>query len=184
MTTRTDIISTIGKEYLTTNIENDEFSYPQAFKKASIEYEPIKNSKGREYKHLDIRFEKDGVSILVETKQDYDKDASAEEQIAAYQEYEIELTGNRTICILANTSNNKIKVWKGEVNLENLMFEEHEIRTIDEYLEMFNSRVNDKERIMSNTYRLNKILHSFGIGEKLRSQFVGTCLLALKNNLE
>ena len=27
---RTDMISTVGREYLTSNIENDEYSYPKA----------------------------------------------------------------------------------------------------------------------------------------------------------
>lgn len=36
---------------------------------------------------------------------------------------------------------------------------------------------------MENTARLNRMLHDNGIPEKLRSQFVGTCLLALKDGL-
>jgi len=39
-------------------------------------------------------------------------------------------------------------------------------------------------KVMANTYRLNELLHLHGISEKLRSQFVGTCLLALKNGLD
>lgn len=31
---------------------------------------------------------------------------------------------------------------------------------------------------------LNELLHEEGINEKIRSQFVGTCLLSLKNNLK
>ena len=37
---------------------------------------------------------------------------------------------------------------------------------------------------MKSTYNLNEILHNLGIQEKLRSQFVGTCLLTLKNGLQ
>lgn len=37
---------------------------------------------------------------------------------------------------------------------------------------------------MQNTYKLNEMLHRYSIPEKLRSQFVGTCLLALKNGLD
>lgn len=37
---------------------------------------------------------------------------------------------------------------------------------------------------MQNTYKLNEMLHRHSIPEKLRSQFVGTCLLALKNGLD
>ena len=36
---------------------------------------------------------------------------------------------------------------------------------------------------MKNTYELNERLHEYGITEKIRGQFVGTCLLAIKNNL-
>lgn len=184
MTLRADIIATIGRDYLTSNIENDEFSYPQAFKNQSIEYTPIKNPKGREYRHLDIRFEKDGVSVLVETKQDFKKDPYAEDQISAYVEYEKELTGNRTVCILANTKNDRIKVWRGVISIEDQLFEETEIRSMEEYVDLYSPKVNDKEKVMANTYELNEILHTYGISEKLRSQFVGTCLLALKNNLQ
>ncbi len=42
---RADIISTIGREYLTSNIENDEFSYPKAFSVAALTFTPIRNSK-------------------------------------------------------------------------------------------------------------------------------------------
>ena len=41
---RADMISTVGREYLTTNIENDEFSYPKAFKKKHLEFILISNN--------------------------------------------------------------------------------------------------------------------------------------------
>ncbi|MDE5984008.1 MAG: SAM-dependent DNA methyltransferase, partial [Eubacterium sp.] len=59
---RTDIIATIGREYLTSNIENDEFSYPKAYKEANLEFNAITNSKGRKFEKLDIRFIKDGIA--------------------------------------------------------------------------------------------------------------------------
>ena len=43
--------------------------------------------------------------------------------------------------------------------------------------------VNDKIKVVDSIKTLNEKLHSDGINEKLRSQFVGTCLLALKNGL-
>ena len=45
------------------------------------------------------------------------------------------------------------------------------------------ARVNDKIKVVDSIKTLNEKLHSDGINEKLRSQFVGTCLLALKNGL-
>ena len=40
---RADMISTIGRVYLTSNIENDEYSYPKAFSAASLTFSPIQN---------------------------------------------------------------------------------------------------------------------------------------------
>lgn len=182
---RTDIISTIGRDYLISNIENDEYSYQKAYKEANIPFTPIVNSKDRKFKNLDIRFVKDGVSILVETKHDFTKALeSAKEQLSAYVEYEKALTGNKIVAILANTNNDNIMVWRGVVSDSDYLQDETAIRTIDEYVDFYTSKINNKEKVMQNTYKLNELLHKYGISEKLRSQFVGTCLLALKNGLD
>lgn len=176
------MINIVGTEYLESNIENDEYSYPKAYKKNGLEFIPIGES--RTFEKLDIRFVKNDVSVLIETKVDFNADKDAENQLSAYVEYEKNLTGNKIIAILANTINDNIKVWKGEVAPENLLNSEKKLRTMNEYVDFFDLRVNDKEKIMQNTYTLNRLLHEHGISEKLRSQFVGTCLLALKNNLK
>lgn len=44
-------------------------------------------------------------------------------------------------------------------------------------------KVNDKIKVIDSIKIINEKLHSDGVTEKLRSQFVGTCLLALKNGL-
>jgi type I restriction enzyme M protein len=182
---RTEIVTRIGIEYLTANIENEEFSYKKAYKEKSLNYKPInKNSKTSTFEKLDIRFVKNNVSVLVETKVDFDANKNSESQLAAYVEYEKGLTGNKIIAILANTKNDKIKVWRGAVSEVNFLEKEIKLRTIDEYVDFYTSKVNDKEKVMRNTYDLNILLHKHGISEKLRSQFVGTCLLALKNGLE
>lgn len=179
---RTDMISTVGRTYLTSNIENDEFSYKKAFSQAGLPFVPIRNSAGRAFERLDIRFVKDNLTILIETKQNYTK--TDEEQLSAYVEYEKALTGNKIIAILANTTNDNIKMWRGVVSDNDLMPKESALRTMDEYVDFYTSKINDKEKVMQNTYKLNEMLHRYSIPEKLRSQFVGTCLLALKNNLE
>ena len=96
---RADMISTVGRAYLTSNIENDEYSYPKAFSAASLTFAPIQNSAGRRFEKLDIRFVKDNISVLIETKQNFT--AADEEQLSAYVEYEKALTGNKIIAILA-----------------------------------------------------------------------------------
>ena len=179
---RTDMISTVGRAYLTSNIENDEYSYPKAFSTSSLTFVPIRNSAGRAFEKLDIRFVKDNVTVLIETKQNFTK--ADEEQLSAYVEYEKALTGNKTVAILANTVNDNVKVWRGVVSDSDFMPKETALRSMDEYVDFYTSKINDKEKVMQNTYKLNELLHRHSIPEKLRSQFVGTCLLALKNGLD
>lgn len=179
---RNDMITTVGREYLTTNIENDEFSYPKAFKEKNLEFEPIFNDQGRRYEKLDLRFVKDNVSIIIETKVDFNKKDEA--QLSAYVEYEKKLNNNKVIAILANTLDEKVKVWRGVVSDADFLPNETALRSIDEYVDFYTSKVNNKEQVMQNTYKLNELLHKHGISEQLRSQFVGTCLLALKNNVD
>ena len=125
---------------------------------------------------------KDNATVLIETKQNFTK--VDEEQLSAYVEYEKALTGNKTVAILANTMNNTVRVWRGVVSDSDLMTKETALRSMDEYVDFYTSKINDKEKVMQNTYKLNELLHRHSIPEKLRSQFVGTCLLALKNGLD
>ena len=177
------MINVVGIAYLEANIENDEYSYPKAYKKQGLDFNPVIVDK-RKYEKLDIRFVKNDVSVLIETKVDFTKEKNAEKQLSAYVEYEKNLTGNKIIAILANTRNDNIKVWKNEVTSESFLENEKALKNIDEYVYIFDTRVNNKEKVMQNTYTLNELLHKHGISEKFRSQFVGTCLLALKNNLD
>lgn len=64
--TRHDMIERIGNTYMTSNIEGGEYSYIQeAGSRANLE-----NALGRSISHfkLDIRFEKEDIVVLVETK--------------------------------------------------------------------------------------------------------------------
>lgn len=182
---RADIIATVGRDCLTSNIENDEFSYPKAYSNASLPFSPIRNRTGRAFEKLDIRFVKDNVTVLIETKQNFHVNIDdAKEQLSAYVEYEKALTGNKIVAILANTTDNDVLVWRGVVSEGDFMSKETALRTMDEYVDFYTSKINDKEKVMQNTYKLNELLHRHSIPEKLRSQFVGTCLLALKNGLD
>lgn len=53
-----------------------------------------------------------------------------------------------------------------------------------DYEELCFGKVNDRIKIVDSIKALNEKLHTDGINERLRSQFVGTCLLALKNGLD
>lgn len=187
---RIDIINKIGTAFLTSNIEKGEFSYKQAFSAASIDFDSIKikSDKTNSYHtNVDLRFEDNNNKfvVLVETKQNFDKCyESAKNQLSAYMTYEKILSNYEIIGILANTSDNRIRVWKNSVTEENFLQNETELKSFKEYLELIKPKhQNNRELVMKNTYELNELLHEYGIGEKLRGQFVGTCLLAIKNNL-
>ena len=155
----------------------------------SIDDELILSNKKTKHSDLDIRFEANGVSVLVETKKDLIKPLYNVPliQLQAYVNYEKVLTGNKLIAILANTQDDRIKVWWGSDF--NCFFESHQIKnqyklkSFEEYADIYLGTKNDREQVLKSTYYLNELLHKYGINEKIRSQFVGTCLLALKNGL-
>ncbi len=181
---RNEIINTIGHQYLSTNIENDEFSYLKAFAAAHKDFAEVKIGS---FKNLDIRFadRQSRVAVLVETKQNFDNQlAKAKEQLDAYMSYEKALTGYTVIGIIANTNDDRIRVWQECVSDATFMPNLQALTSFNDYRNIFApSRVNNKEQVIRSTYKLNEILHGYGIDEKLRSQFVGTCILALNNNL-
>ncbi len=185
--TRNDIINAIGNKYHKHNIENGEYSYPKGFRDAQLEFEPIRDNNGHSYEKLDIRFVKNNISVLVETKDGFPRGrelVNAKKQLSAYVEYEKALTGNKIVAILASTGNdNKIMVWRGVVSDSDFMEKETALRTMEEYVDFYTPNINDKETVMQNTYKLNELLHRHSIPEILRSQFVGTCLLTLKIGL-
>ena len=128
--TRHNMIERIGSIYLTTNIEGGEYSYIQeAGSRLALE-----KAVGHSVTHfkLDLRFEKEDIVVLVETKQNFK--SADESQLAEYLEEEIALhTDKKIICILANTNNDKIKVWKGQINDDCLLPEETVLDTIAHY---------------------------------------------------
>ena len=170
---RFSIIKTIGEEFLTSNIENGEFSYARV----------IERKLSGHFK-LDIRFydEKSNVAVLVETKQKFAK--NDKKQLFAYVSLEQELSDRvKIIAILANTTNDNIKVWKIADGIEEEL-NDRKLKSFSEYIDYFKKKnINDKTAVLENTSRLNRLLHEQGVPEYLRSQFVGTCLLALKNGL-
>lgn len=182
---RNEIINIIGRQYLTTNIENDEYSYPKAFTAAHKDFAAVK--KGT-HQTLDIRFidKQARVAVLVETKQNFDNAYEKNmKQLDAYITYEKVLTGYSVIGILANTTDDRIRVWRDHVDSDTFLSEQTELTSFADYRNIIApSHVNNKEEVIRNTYRLNELLHGLGIDERLRSQLVGTCILALKNHLK
>ncbi|MDE6472826.1 MAG: SAM-dependent methyltransferase [Ureaplasma sp.] len=167
---RNEIIDTIGKEYFISNIEEDGFSYKQVL------HRPIEG-----YYKLDLRFEKDNYSILVETKRNKKEfNKNDINQIQEYAKLEREYKKfNSIISILYDIKNETIKVWKDEVLLE----DEKTINSMDYYINLYSNKKNDKNNVIDTTNSLNDDLHAYGISEQRRSQFVGSLLVALNNGL-
>ena len=179
---RVSMINRIGTKYLTTNIENGEYSYVVEAGSKAILQERV-GHKITHYK-LDLRFEDDDFVILIETKQHFvDTDTK---QLADYLEEEKALhTGKKIICMLANTKNDKIKVWKSFIDDTHFLPDEMVLDSMEHYKSLFYlNKQNDRERVLKNTYALNELLHKKDIAEVLRSQFVGTVLLHIKDLLK
>ncbi len=168
------MIQTVGIDFLTSNIENGEFSYAQVLNRSLTGH----------YK-LDIRFfdSESKTAVLIETKQRFKEDDK--EQLFSYVALESEYNvADNIVAILANTQNDKIQVWKICKDTAPELLSDKKLKTMEEYIEYFRPQnINDKSAVLENTADLNKKLHDVGITESLRSQFVGTCLLALKNGL-
>lgn len=98
--------------------------------------------------------------------------------------YEKQYSGNVVVGILANTTDNDVLMYVDKVSNDCLLRFDKIVSMEELCDELFPAVKNSKEDVIIATYRLNEILHSFGIIEKIRGQFVGTCLLALKNDLE
>ncbi len=171
----------IGNEYKTSNIEGGEYSYVQA----AGSKERLIQALGYEPEHfkLDIRFEHNGVVVLVETKQNFTDADEAQLREYLLEEKALHFS-KKTICILANTNNDKIKVWKHAMDDDHLLRDETVLDTMAHYESLFEiNRQNNREAVLKNTYALNETLHRKDIDEKLRSQFVGTTLLYLRDVL-
>lgn len=137
------------------------------------------------FETIDLRFidQKEKFAVIIETKPRFDIDKN-KAQLKAYASYEKELTGFRFVAILANTQDDRIAVWMDNTLEGEPLFKETKLRTFQEYKNLVApARKNNREEIMRNTFNLNNLLHLHGVKEELRSQFVGTCLLALKSKM-
>ncbi len=186
---RIDIISKIGDKYHIGNTETGEFSYVKALKSVGKDIKDYqKVTTGTQHKFLDIRFENERLVVLVECKNKFSKwdKAKIQAQLQDYVRFEKNYSDKKIVAILAETEGDDIWVWHGQsviIDDEHKAEDETVLRTFEEYENICFGRVNDKIKVVDSIKILNEKLHSDGIDPKLRSQFVGTCLLALKNGL-
>ena len=186
---RIDIISKIGDKYHVGNTETGEFSYVQALKSVGKDIKDFqKSTTGTQHKFLDLRFENERLVVLVECKNKFGKwdKAKIQAQLQDYVRFEKNYSNKKIVAILAETDGDDVWVWHGQsviIDDDHKAESETVLRTFEEYENLCFGRVNDKIKVVDSIKILNEKLHSDGINAKLRSQFVGTCLLALKNGL-
>ena len=186
---RLDIISRIGDKYHIGNTENGEFSYVKALNSVGKDIKDYqKGTTGTKHQYLDIRFENERLVILVECKNRFSKwdKSKIQKQLQDYVRYEKAFSNKKIVAILAETDGDDVWVWYGQsviIDDEHKIVEESSLRPFEEYEDLCFGKVNDKIKVVDSIKTLNEKLHADGINEKLRSQFVGTCLLALKNGL-
>ena len=185
---RFDIIAKIGDNYHVGNTETGEFSYVQALKSVGKDIKDYqKGATGTKHQYLDIRFENERLAILVECKNRFSRwdKAKIQGQLQDYVRYEKAYSDKKIVAILAETDGDDVWVWYGQSVIidDEHKSEESVLKSFKEYEDLCFGKVNDKIKVVDSIKTLNEKLHSDGINEKLRSQFVGTCLLALKNGL-
>lgn len=186
---RYSIVENIGRQYQKSNIETGEFSYAKGLKEIGKDYlDYISQDAQRNYRDIDLRFVDGNLTVLVETKQRLTKSTLQDdmEQLQHYVYFEKELTGNKVIAILASTLTDEIMVWQdGSDIIDETHCDKTQrvIKSMEEYKNIHFGTRNDKIALVEHTNELNELLHQYGISESIRSQFVGTCLLALKYNL-
>lgn len=186
---RFDIINKIGDKYRVGNTENGEFSYVQALKSVGKDIKDYQNATtGTQHQYLDIRFENERLVVLVETKNKFSKwdKIKIQGQLQDYVRFEKAYSDKKIVAILAETEGDNVWVWYGQsviIDDEHKAVDENILKSFEEYEDLCFGKINDKIKIVDSIKSLNEKLHSDGINEKLRSQFVGTCLLALKNGL-
>lgn len=122
--------------------------------------------------------------VLVETKQQF-KD-SDKLQLAEYVAEEKALfPGHKIIAILANTVNDKIRVWKDQVDDEYELKKEAVIDSMEHYKKIFTYKnTNNREQVQKSAVVLNDMLHAKNINERTRSQLGGTILLYIQDVLK
>lgn len=187
---RADIISTIGRNYLVSNIENGEFSYVKALRSIGKNIRDFQyNTDGTHHQNIDIRFENDRLVVLVECKNKFSRwdKGEIQRQLQEYVRYEKEYTEKRIVAILAETEGDEVWTWYGGsviIDDQHRKLQERTIKSFEEYENLCFGKINNKIKIVDSIKQLNELLHSNNINERLRSQFVGTCLLAIKNGLQ
>lgn len=186
---RFEIIQKIGSKYNTSNIETGEFSYVKALKSVYKNIDNYQTTTDKRHQFVDIRFENDKLVVLVECKDKFSKWSKSEmfSQLQDYVRFEKEYSNKKIVALLAETQGDTVWTWYGQsvvIDEKYKINDKNKILTLEEYEALCFGKVNNKIKIVDSINILNEMLHACNIDEKIRSQFIGTCLLSLKNGLD
>ena len=152
---------------MTSNIEGGEYSYAQEAGGKDM----LEDKLGYKPSHfkLDIRFESPrGVVILVETKRKFTN--NDEEQLREYLgEERILHPGKKIICILANTDDDRIKVWWHNMDSRHLLSNEIILQSMSYYEDLF---FNNNQSV-TDAFTNNELI---GITRKQLFDLSATCI--------
>lgn len=184
---RFDIINLIdpNKEFLTSNMEEGSWNYEKYIKtlvaEGKLKKEDYTDETGRQHVKVDMRFTDGKVVVLVETKNDMEKDKNGANQLRAYTNIETAMQGHkRIISILANLDNGRIVVWDGGVNDDCKLIDEKYIRKFLEYSGLYFGRKNDPHKVERCAYEMNELLESFKVEAAYRASLVSCCVDTLR----
>lgn len=161
----------IGEKYLTSNIENNEYSYLKTFNKEQIRKILGKKSDEKLHVFLDRRFYSDGVAVLVEKKQGQNI-AKYEEQLRDYMKLEEAMNTKKIVAILYDIETNDFMCLTHQ--------NESSFQTMEYYIGLFSKPV-PKDEIYKKVQSINRRLHKLGMSNLIsRMEFTGLSLAGIR----
>lgn len=161
----------IGEEYMTSNIENNEYSYQHNFTRHQIAKILGKDITDKLNKNLDRRFYYKGVAVLVEKKQGKNLEKYIE-QLKNYIKLERALKTKKIVGILYDIETGEFKC------LTHL--NELEFKSMEYYVGLFDRKI-PKDEIYSKVQSINKKLHELGLSNLIsRMMFTGLALVGIR----
>ena len=174
-----DFEETIGRAFITSNIENNEYSYQRPFGKnkgfSRKEMAAIlgKNSNDKIHKHLDRRFYNNGVAVLVEKKQNVNNLSNYIPQLEAYIKLEKALGTKKVVGILYDIDT-EIYICQTHPNSAN------GLQDMAYYESLFEIKVK-REDVYSFIQKINERLNRLGMDDLVdRMQFTGLALVGVR----
>lgn len=167
----------IGEEFLTSNIENNEYSYQKGYRKnKKLTREEIARILGREKKdklsiNLDRRFFNKGVAVLVEKKQDKNIKKCGK-QLEDYIKLEKAIGTKKIVGILYDVETGAFICITHP--------EENSFQNMEYYEGLFEVQIK-KEEVYSAVQSINNKLHELGLSNLIsRMMFTGLALVGLR----